>query len=385
MKRIFKTYLLNNYLPYIAYIVNNIPNNTAGVYLLNKIHEMSLPVKIVIGSNILDKIVDYLGETSFPDKKIGIVTGYNTYKVAGSKIEEILRENGYHVTIWRITNASKNTGEEIAVNGSRENIKIYLGVGGGKSIDVAKYAAYRNNGLIISIPTAASHDGIASPFASLKGLDKPTSIYTRTPYAIVADIDIISKAPSRLLRSGVGDLIGKITAVKDWRLAHRLRGEYYGEYSAQLALLSAKHVLRYYELIASGNPEGVRVVVEALISSGVAMCIAGSSRPASGSEHLFSHALEIIAPGKGLHGEKVALGTILMLYLYGDPMWKKIKRVMEKIGLPTKASELGLTAEEVVEALVTAHKIRPERYTILGDKGITREAAWRLVKETGVV
>jgi len=347
-------------------------------------HEITLPVKVVVGSNILDKVVDYLENIAGGDKRVGIVTGETTYRIAAHRVEEILRDNKYSIRVWMISNAYRETVEKIAGEGREHGVRIYLGIGGGKSIDAAKYAAYVNNGYIVSIPTAPSHDGIASPFASIKGLDKPTSIYTRTPYAIIADIDIISKAPPRLLRSGVGDLLGKITAVKDWELAHRLRGEYYGEYAAQLALLSAKHVMKYHELIASGNPDGVRILVEALISSGVAMCIAGSSRPASGSEHLFSHALDLLAPDKGLHGEKVALGTIMMLYLYGDERWRSIRRIMKRIGLPTTAEELGVSPETIVEALTTAHLIRPERYTILGEKGLTREAAWRLVKNTGV-
>ncbi|WP_052833684.1 NAD(P)-dependent glycerol-1-phosphate dehydrogenase [Staphylothermus hellenicus] len=350
------------------------------------IHEITLPLKVIIGSGILDKIPDYLSKMKFTNQyRAGIITGPTTYNVAGRIVEESLKNNGYNVEVWKARDARMETANQIVEETKTHSIKIFLGVGGGKSIDLAKYAAYKNNGYMISVPTAASHDGIASPFASLKGTDKPTSTPTTTPYAIIADIDVISKAPPQLIRAGVGDLLGKLTAVKDWQLAHRLKGEYYGEYAAQLALLSAKHVIRYHELIASGNPDGIRIVVEALISSGVAMCIAGSSRPASGSEHLFSHALDLLAPGKALHGEQVALGTIMMLYLYGDPKWKKIKRIMKKIGLPTTAEEIGIPIETIVKALTIAHKIRPNRYTILGEKGLTEEAAWRLVRETGII
>ncbi len=349
------------------------------------IHEITLPLKVIIGSGILDRLPEFLEAMKLTrEYRAGIVSGYKTYEVAGSIIEETLREKGYDVRVWRIRDAHINTAKMIAEESGREKVTIYLGVGGGKSIDIAKYSASINNGYFISIPTAASHDGIASPFASLKGTDKPTSVRAVTPYAIIADISVIANAPRRLNRAGVGDLIGKLTAVKDWELAHRLRGEYYGEYAAQLALLSAKHVLRYHELIASGNPDGVRVLVEALISSGVAMCIAGSSRPASGSEHLFSHALDLLAPGKAFHGEQVALGTIMMLYLYGDPTWRRVRRIMRRLGLPTTAEELGVPPEVIVKALLIAHKIRPNRYTILGENGLTEEAAWRLVRETGV-
>ncbi|MET1159696.1 MAG: NAD(P)-dependent glycerol-1-phosphate dehydrogenase [Thermoprotei archaeon] len=353
---------------------------------MSNAHVITLPVRVVIGTGVLQNIIDFLKDLEIMrERNIGIVTGYNTYDVAGKIVEKILTENNYAVYVWKTKNASIDTAEEIASEASRIGVKVVLGIGGGRSIDIAKYTAYKTGGVVISVPTAPSHDGIASPFASLRGTGRHTSVYTKTPYAIIADIDVISKAPPRLIRAGIGDLLGKLVAVKDWQLAHRLRGEYYGEYAAQLALLSAKHIMRYHELIASGRPEGIRILVEALISSGVAMCIAGSSRPASGSEHLFSHALEQLAPGKALHGELVALGTILMLYLYGDPRWKIVKKISKKVGLPTTASDLDVEPEILVKALTIAHKIRPERYTILGEKGLTEEAAWNLLRETGVL
>ncbi len=351
-----------------------------------KQHKIILPKLVVVGNNIASNITRYLEEINVStDDRIALITGPHVYEKISRKIEERLKASGLKVSTWIVESPHISVAEKVAAETGEQGITIYLGIGGGKSIDIAKYSASRNNGLLVSVPTAASHDGITSPFASLKGRDKPTSMPAVTPTLILADISIISRAPRRLNLSGVGDLIGKLTAVKDWQLAHRLKGEYYGEYAAQLALLSAKHVLRYHELIGSGNPDGIRILVEALISSGVAMCIAGSSRPASGSEHLFSHALDILAPGKALHGEQVGVGTIMMLYLYGDKRWKKVRSVMKRIGLPVTARELGIPAEIIVKALTIAHRIRPERYTILGENGLTPEAAWRLAKETGVI
>jgi len=351
---------------------------------LQSIHEITLPLKVVVGPGAIGRVRDVVDSIRGDTSRIGIVTGDNTYRVGGRVVEEMLRDRS-EVRVWKASDASVATAEKLAEEAREAGIGLVIGVGGGRVIDLAKYIGYRNNIDVVSIPLAPSHDGIASPFASLKGASKPTSIYTRTPYAVIADIDLIAQAPRRLILSGVGDLLGKLVAVKDWRLAHKLKGEYYGEYAAQLALLSAKHVLRYHELIASGSREGLRILVEALISSGVAMCIAGSSRPASGSEHLFSHALDVIAPGRALHGEQVALGTIMMLYIYGDEKWRLVRDVMRRIGLPTTARELGFKPEEVVKALTIAHTIRPERYTILGETGLTTEAAYRVARETGVI
>ena len=351
---------------------------------VSNIHEIELPKKVIVGSGAIKNIVDVVKTLGKSSIRIGIVTGNNTYKAGGYIVEKILGEIGA-VSVWLVENATLETANNVYVKALEEETDVIIGVGGGKSIDIAKYAGSKANIPVISVPLSPSHDGIISPFSTIKGTDRPYSIRTSIPFALVADIDLISKAPKRLILSGIGDLLGKFVSVKDWALAHKLKGEYYGEYSAQLALLSAKHVLRYHELIASATPEGIRILIEALISSGVSMCIAGSSRPASGSEHLFAHALEKLAPGKALHGEAVALGSIIMLYIYGDSLWKKIRLVMKKIGLPTTAQELGLQPEILVDALTISHSIRPERYTILGENGISKNAAVKILRETGII
>ncbi len=113
------------------------------------------------------------------------------------------------------------------------------------------------------------------------------------------------------------------------------------------------------------------------------MSIAGSSAPASGSEHKFSHVLDRISPKPALHGEQCGVGTIMMMYLHGGD-WRNIKNALKTIGAPTNAAELGIDDKYIIQALTEAHKIRPERYTILGDTGITRDAAINVAKATGV-
>jgi glycerol-1-phosphate dehydrogenase [NAD(P)+] len=233
------------------------------------------------------------------------------------------------------------------------------------------------------VPTAASHDGIASSRASIRGRRKPTSIETHAPIAIVADTLVIKRAPHRLLAAGCGDLVANLTAVRDWQLANRLKGEPYSEYAATLSLVSARIVMENAEVIRRHTEESVRKVVKALISSSVAMAIAGSSRPASGAEHLFSHALDITAPRPALHGEQCGVGAIMAAYLHGED-WQAIKGALQTIGAPTNARELGIPPKYIVKALTIAHRIRPERYTILKE-GLKPQAAERLARATGVI
>jgi glycerol-1-phosphate dehydrogenase [NAD(P)+] len=261
---------------------------------------------------------------------------------------------------------------------------VVVAIGGGRDIDIAKLSS-ANKGLpFLSIPTAASHDGIASPVVSMKGYSKPYSFMAQAPIAIIADVGVIVRAPFRLLASGCGDVVGKYTSVRDWRLAHRIKNEYYGDYAADLALMSARLVMRNAHIVKTMSDTAVRTVVEALVSCGVAMSIAGSSRPCSGAEHLFSHALDVTAPRPALHGEQVGVGTIMCAYLHGAN-WELIRDVLRKIGAPTNAHELGIESKHVIKALTIAHKIRPDRYTILGEKGLAKEAAERVAQVTGVI
>ncbi len=196
----------------------------------------------------------------------------------------------------------------------------------------------------------------------------------QAPLSIIADTDIISQAPWRSVISGCGDSIAKYTAVKDWKLAHLERREYYGEYAASLALMSTKLIIENAGLIKPGNEEGLRILLEALISCGVAMSIAGSSRPCSGSEHLFSHALDRVNAHHAMHGEQVGVGSILSAFLYSSN-WQKIRSTLKHLGAPTTAAELGVKDEDIAKALELAPKIRPERYTILHKLNLNHELA----------
>jgi glycerol-1-phosphate dehydrogenase [NAD(P)+] len=148
--------------------------------------------------------------------------------------------------------------------------------------------------------------------------------------------------------------------------------------------MTAKMTLESADAIKEGHIESAALVVKALISSGMAISIAGTSRPASGSEHKFSHALDIIAPKPALHGEQCGVGTIMMMYLHGGD-WKFIRDTLKTIKAPTTATGMGIDPEYIIEALTIAHTIRKDRYTILGDRGLTIDAAEEIATATGVI
>jgi len=344
---------------------------------------MELPRTIQIGYDILKEIGLFIKRFDSLEKVL-VVTGHNVGELTNGIVEDSLRTEGLYTSWYRCTSSTMDEVEKVRDAIKNQDAGLVIGLGGGKSVDLAKLGSFQAGVKFVSVPSSASHDGISSPFASIRGEGRPYSYITKPPIGVLADVDLIAQAPHRLLASGCGDLVAKFTAVKDWEMGREEKGEYYGAYAASLALLSAELVVSESEKIGSGAREYVRDVVEALISAGVAAGIAGSSRPCSGSEHLFSHALDILAPGIGLHGEKCGLGTIMVANLQ-ELDWEKIKKALEVVHAPTKASDIGLDENKVVEAMVMAPTIRPERHTILHKLRLNSDSARRLAKETDVI
>jgi len=346
-------------------------------------HYMQLPREVLIGTDVAPLVGETLTRLGFHGPAL-VVTGEKVLSLAGGTVLDSLKKHSINTETMTV---QSSTTEEVArvENRVREmSPDIVVGLGGGKDIDVAKLGSMKAGRIFLSIPTTASHDGIASPLVSMKGLDRPYSYVAHSPIAIVADTSIIGKSPYRLIAAGCGDVVAKYTAVRDWKLAHRIKNEYYGDYAAELALMSSRVVMKNATSIRAMSDSGVRTLVEALISCGVAMSIAGTSRPCSGAEHLFSHSLTMVAPKPALHGEQCGVGTIMCAYLHGAN-WQLIKDFLQKIGAPTTAKELGIEPQYILKALTMAHSIRPERYTILGESGLTKDAALRVATITSVV
>lgn len=343
---------------------------------------MQLPRSVVIGHGVLSEAGKVCKGLKLSGLAV-VVTGPTTKYTAGKRVYQILSDEGYDVNMIEVKSTNDYDIEEVKILTQKTKARFMLGVGGGKSIDVAKFVSNELDMPFLSIPTAASHDGIASFLASIKQNGKSVSVPVQAPLGIVADTEIISSAPKRLMAAGCGDIISNYTAVKDWVLAAKLRNERYSEYAAALSDMTAKIIVDNSNSIKPSLDESVRTVVKALVSSGVAMSIAGSSRPASGSEHKFSHALDLICEKPALHGEQCGVGTIMMMYLH-DGNWQSIRNSLRVIGAPTNAKELNIKEEDIIWALIHAHEIKPERYSVLGP-GLTESAAENLAYETNVI
>ncbi|MFN3804375.1 MAG: sn-glycerol-1-phosphate dehydrogenase [Pyrobaculum sp.] len=342
---------------------------------MKQLENFEIPRSIIFGPGAITKVSHVVSQTR--ERDVLIVSGKGVTKKYAEAVAEQLQ--GYNVEVFTYD----------SLDLAKAGFNLVIGVGGGKALDMAKVYAYIHKRPLVVVPTSASHDGIASPYVSYLLSEKFASYgkIVASPFAIVADTSIILNAPSRLLKAGLGDLLGKIVAIKDWQLAHRLKGEGYSEYAAHLSLTSYRIVVSNTSRIKNFiREEDVRVLVKALIGCGVAMGIAGSSRPCSGSEHMFVHAVEKILEERrdeAIHGELVALGTVVMAYLHGMN-WRRIKKIASQMGLPTTLRQAGIDRDVALEALTKAHATRPDRYTILGN-GLSRDAAIRALENTEIL
>ena len=341
-----------------------------------------LPRNVVVGHGVLGETLAVVEDLGLSGRPL-FVTSPTPREVAAEPVAAAFEAEGLEPAMVTVEDASVGGVERVVEAASAEEAAYLVGVGGGKAIDVAKMASHRLGMRFLSVPTAASHDGIVSSRGSIPEGDTRHSVEAQPPLALVADTAVLAQAPWELTTAGCADIISNYTAVMDWRLANRLKNVEFSEYSAALSEMTAEILVDNADMVRPGLEESAWVVTKALVSSGVAMSIAGSSRPASGAEHLFSHQLDRLAPDPALHGHQVGVGSIMTAYLHGGEMWRAIRDALDSIDAPTTARELGIDDEVVLEALTSCHEIR-DRYTILGD-GMTEEAAREAAVRTGVI
>lgn len=245
-----------------------------------------------------------------------------------------------------------------------------VGLGGGKALDVAKYVSFLLRRPYLAVPTSLSNDGFCSPQSSLEIEGRRRSLASAMPYGVVVDTAVCLEAPRRLWLAGMGDSVAKITAVADWKLAFHARGTPVNDFAA---LLSDATV---FQLLASPSrdPEGIRLLATALMLNGVAMEIAGSSRPASGSEHLVSHALDALNPQPRLHGLQVGVATYLVSHLQRQGTGR-IAALFDATGFWEEIRRDPFIKADWIRAFRAAPGIKPDFHTVLSSRDCTGELA----------
>lgn len=263
-------------------------------------HTHSVEIKnIKIGNGTINELSYLLKE--FKNGKIFIIEDENTYEAAGRLVEIKLGEefnlSKYIFKEEHLILDEKALGRLIVE--IPENTSLILAVGSGSINDLSRFLSYKLHIPYVIVCTAPSMDGYASVVSPLITDGVKTTYNAVYPYAIVADIDILKKAPMYMIQAGLGDILGKYTALADWHMAEILNKEYFCSTIEKLMLKALDNCIKVSQQILTRNSEAIKSITEALILSGLAIGMTGTSRPASGEEHHLSHCWEMVFMNEG--------------------------------------------------------------------------------------
>lgn len=250
---------------------------------------------------------------------------------------------------------------------SSVSVDVLVAIGGGTIHDLTRYAATEYDIPFVSVPTAASVDGFAANVVSLTWDGMKKTVPGVSPRWILADTEIFARAPQRLTASGVSDLMGKYTALLDWRISHLVTGGYICEELCELLEHALKEVDRELEDIRDGDWDAMEKLMYALILSGLVMQMAGSTWPVSGAEHMAAHLWDMKDPERkrdSLHGEEVGVALVLVTEHY-KKLEKAIRHGLVKVRSDSaRGLEMGLLEKtfpdtEVLEGVLADNDPNP--------------------------
>jgi glycerol-1-phosphate dehydrogenase [NAD(P)+] len=324
----------------------------------------SVPVCLKIGNGILYRDLLATGAVGKNDR-VMLICDKIVDKLYGETLFDFLSDHAKEVKREFVKAGSLREALLMAYYIINKDFNVVVAMGGGKVLDVGKYAASMSKRTFVSVPTSISHDGVASPIAVLKfDGGSVRSLGCKIPEFILMDLDIIKEAPRQLITSGLGDLISNITALKDWKKSSDKGFAVMDDFAYIISGTAVRAVLQY-QGSALTDDKFLTQLAESIVLSGLAMNITGNSHPSSGAEHLISHGIDAIGKGTS-HGIQAAVASILVEYLYGgDP--EAIRRFLKSFDMPTTFAEMGITFEEYLHVMKIARGTRKGRYTILDE------------------
>lgn len=329
----------------------------ASTCVCNKVHKIEVEV-IYIEKGAIHHIKEFLEKKNI--QKVALICDSNTYDAAGAYIIESFEKRDPIIRLEAEGLHADEKSVQKVLDGLKDDVEALLAVGSGTIHDTTRYVAHKLQIPFISVPTAASVDGFVSTVSAMTWEGFKVTYPGVSPIAVFADTDIFSKAPYRLTAAGVGDLLGKYTALLDWKIAHLVTGEYLCEKIVQIEEDAIGRVIRSLDGLLEGEEKAYESLMYALLLSGLAMQMVGNSRPASGSEHHMSHLWEMHVINDevdALHGEKVGVASGIVCDIY-----KKILSiesvedyVIDYKGLPEE--QLEATFQQLYHSIKEENKV----------------------------
>jgi len=323
-----------------------------------------LPIIFQVDENIIADIREFLERNKFIFGKVLVVSGKSHSKLLA---DQVIADTG-----WEGYVIAENSFEEVdklKKYAEEDRYDLIVAIGGGKVLDTVKRVGYLTNINHLSVPTIISNDGLISPIAVLKNYKgKTESIPGMMPMGVVIDLEIIRKSPINYIRAASGDILSNISATNDWVLAYKKRKDSINDIGFHLSR-SAAHALLYFNDINLYSKPFLRMVIQGQINSGIAMSLAGTSRPCSGSEHLISHAMNTLGMAdQVLHGIQVASISLFTLFLQNKLLNIHIHYAAATeipLDFTTLLERSSLTDLKMIYHL--SKEMRPGRYTVLDE------------------
>jgi glycerol-1-phosphate dehydrogenase [NAD(P)+] len=337
---------------------------------------VACPLAVDIRSGAVGALVELLGDRRISAHgHVAVVVGPGL----GEEVVAAVRPALSNAEVFSVEGGTVDAALELA-SGLREGAyDAVVGIGGGRTLDVAKYAAGLTGLPMVSVATNLAHDGIASPVASLEHDGRKGSYGVHVPIAVVVDLDYVRRSPPEQLRAGIGDALSNLSALADWELAGRERGEQVDGLASAFARAGAESLLYRTDDLLSDT--FLTALAEALVLSGLAMAAAGSSRPCSGACHEISHAIDALFPGRAPHGGQVAVGALFASFLRKDEQLDALDAALRRFGVARLPADLGLTDGEFAASVARAPATRPDRFTVLEHLDLGQQEIERRVRE----
>lgn len=323
--------------------------------------KIAIPSILEVGKGNIHKVGELIRKSQF--KKVSICFGDGIQELFGEVVEKSIKKAG--IEIANVETIFNINFEDISTKAFElpSDVDALIGVGGGKAIDAVKYMSFLKKINFISIPTSTSNDGFASSGASLLVNGKRMSLPAKTPYGIIVDIDVIKGAPEKFIYSGIGDLVSNITALYDWKFEEKNAKTIVNDFATMISKKAVNSFVRT-EFKDIKDDLFLKELVDSLTLNGISMEIAGDSSPASGSEHLISHALDKFLHKPELHGVQVGIATYIMAKVQRHRV-ERITQVLKETGFFKYAKTLNMKKEDFKKAVDLGPSIKPSRYTFI--------------------
>ena len=275
------------------------------------------PIKAVkVGKGALDSLPGYVRDFGY--SKPYMICDKITYQVAGERCEQLLKAAGFDTKVLIIKHMGfdEATLGEIVIN-KPDDCDLMIGVGTGSITDMLRYSSFKLGLPCFTICTGAPMDGFSASVGIMNVDNLKATMPAHSTELIIGDTDVLAGAPYRMTIAGFADLIGKLSALTDWRVAVLANGDHYCRQMDELVSDYVYDIMGKTERLKNRDPEAVGDVMNALLLTGAVISLYGNSRPISGAEHHMSHYWEVIGDQQGkpfaMHGEQVAVGTVLAL------------------------------------------------------------------------